>query len=280
MEDLMKKNLVRTATIVGGISRTLAMTSAPYQVWTRNDNARLVLISGHQSEQMAQGRFDMILNTARITPLALVQSETKAILRLVGNLSIRGEWRVGMVRLTDLEKQLVEAIAASRFPIGHAFTLEDVLVPTPPLRNLWARLCSLGFMIKTRDGTRFLTTQKLRDVIEGMQMNRMQKKLRDEWVAALRNSYRQGFHLKARTGSGAEEFTAIGVLCDLIDPGAWKVNGEFFTSTTFSFEGENTLPERYRDMFMIPRSAIEQIEQMTEHNHDFRDIAIWIETSL
>lgn len=101
----------------------------------------------------------------------------------------------------------------------------------------------------------------------------MDSAIKAKWVAALRSGkYQQGQNYLRHDG----EYCCLGVLCDLIDPAAWKQTGEGKSE----WHGARSLfPLEAAARIGIGRH-IHLLTMNDEENKSFAEIADWIEQNL
>ena len=97
----------------------------------------------------------------------------------------------------------------------------------------------------------------------------MNKEIKTKWLAALRSGkYEQGFGA-LKTPSG---HCCLGVLCDVIDPTAWKRN---------CHRGRVQTPGEYVRSLLPSSFNFDILVEMNDENHDsFENIANYIDKNL
>lgn len=108
-------------------------------------------------------------------------------------------------------------------------------------------------------------------------MKPMNRALRDRWVAALRSGQYPQSKGSLRTHTG---YCCLGVLCDVVDPKAWRLIPH---TEVFTHSGEGAAA--YLSLDITERTHVwedAQVELVTmnDNNWPFRAIAQWIERNL
>lgn len=104
----------------------------------------------------------------------------------------------------------------------------------------------------------------------------MDAELKERWVAALRSGkYPQGRDNLREPEGG---FCCLGVLCDLVAPGGWRVSWD---GTYYTHQGYGaTNPELYRPLGVTADAEAELIDMNDSEEKTFTEIADWIEENL
>lgn len=100
----------------------------------------------------------------------------------------------------------------------------------------------------------------------------MKTELKKRWLEALRSGeYKQG---QRRLRNNSDEHCCLGVLCDLIDPGAWESGMEGYRWK----EGHSGLiPDATLDRIGLRSSDQATCARLNDHGNSFDVIASWIE---
>ena len=116
----------------------------------------------------------------------------------------------------------------------------------------------------------------------------MEKKLRDEWCAALRSGkYVQGTKGVLRHGNeGPDEYCCIGVLADVIDPKGWGITEDPEIPIHWCGCIEYLPPGKNGDVIFTNRpddtkTIQRKLATMNDSgDHNFNQIAGWIEENI
>lgn len=109
----------------------------------------------------------------------------------------------------------------------------------------------------------------------------MNKEIKAKWIEALRSGkYKQGTHwLRLQ-----DTYCCLGVLCDLVDSSGWESN-TIGTTHVYAREGythnySKILPENIGQELDIPPEISDQLSNMNDDGHTFKEIADYIEARL
>lgn len=100
----------------------------------------------------------------------------------------------------------------------------------------------------------------------------MDLKLRTKWVEELRGTRYTQAQLLLREGQG---HCCLGVLCDIVDPGAWKMREGVWYWYLGDEPYESTTPAR-----LLKVHYARTLANMNDRGDSFTEIAEWIETNI
>jgi hypothetical protein len=113
---------------------------------------------------------------------------------------------------------------------------------------------------------------------------KMNKELKDRWVAALRGGdYEQGDGSLCADNSGKLSYCCLGVLCDIVNPHNWKHHG-CGNSSMYQFENDEESWDMPTKSFLESRGIswweAETLSNMNDGGESFSVIATYIEERL
>jgi hypothetical protein len=102
----------------------------------------------------------------------------------------------------------------------------------------------------------------------------MKADIKQRWVEALRSeSYQQG---PSMLRSQENRFCCLGVLCDLVDPKGWQIDGDRFAHGGYI----GHLPCEIRAVAIISDDQCFSLMGMNDNGLTFPTIADWIEANI